>query len=160
MYGIHSAADFERYTPNRFVGVLQIGGWCRVTESTDLYTYEYTDQSGAEGFYPLLEAVHMDGTVRPWVCHAKYVAGDDLGSYSGAAPRAWDMSYNTCLLRYHEAHRTHITRVTASFIKAPYTRVLLMATHGVWRCTRRGGRLSREASANCGIDTDVRGKVV
>lgn len=61
----------------------------------------YTDQIGAAGYYPLPEAVRMDGTVRPWVVHVKYVAGDDMGSYSGVAPRAWDLSHNTCLTEFH-----------------------------------------------------------
>lgn len=117
--GIPSAAPFTRTTAARFVGVLQMAGWCKVLEEANTYSYLYTDQIGAAGYRPLPEAVRMDGTARNWVLHAKYVAGDDLASYAGVAPRPWDMSYLTCrtLYRAHGNQYCGKTSADDAFIK-------------------------------------------
>jgi hypothetical protein len=118
--GIKSATPFERYNPTRFVGVLQMAGWQRVDSDATSYIYLYTDEIGAAGFNPLPEAVRMDGSIRSWVVHTKYAAGDNLGSYSGAPIRAWDMSHNTCLTGFRSAWgNRYCGRTTAdeAFIK-------------------------------------------
>ncbi|GHV28103.1 hypothetical protein FACS18948_6600 [Clostridia bacterium] len=102
--GISSAIPFERSNPARFVGVLQMSGWCKYSESAGIsYTWTYTDNIGESGYHPLSEAVRMDGTVRAWVVHAKYLAGDDFGCYSGVPPRPWDVSHNSVITSYHNA---------------------------------------------------------
>ena len=93
--GITSANPFVRNDPTRPVGVLQMAPWMRYEEDDTSYTYWMSDQEGKEGFYPIPEAIDLDGTVHSWVVHAKYGLGDDLSSISGVPIRVWDISHNS-----------------------------------------------------------------
>lgn len=93
--GITSANPFVRNDPTRPVGVLQMAPWMKYEEDETSYTYWMSDQEGKEGFYPIPEAVDLDGTVHSWVVHAKYGLGDDLSSISGVPIRVWDISHNS-----------------------------------------------------------------
>ena len=93
--GITSANPFVRNDPTRPVGVLQMAPWMKYEEDDTSYTYWMSDQEGKEGFYPIPEAVDLDGTVHSWVVHAKYGLGDDLSSISGVPIRVWDISHNS-----------------------------------------------------------------
>lgn len=95
--------NFGRYDPDKLVGVIQMTGWCRYVDDAenDTYTYMYTDDMTAEGCAPLPEAVELDGTVRTWVVHGKYLSGDDYGCYSGVHPWAYTASHNTTRTNYH-----------------------------------------------------------
>lgn len=97
--------DFERTNPNKLVGVIQMTGWCRRVEDvvSDTYTLMYTDVIGASGYYPLPEAVDLDGTVRSWVVHAKYASGEDYRCYSGVAPWTYTASHNSAITAFHNA---------------------------------------------------------
>ena len=97
--------DFERTNPDKLVGVIQMTGWCQRVEDNvnDTYTIMYTDEIGASGYYPLPEAVDLDGTVRTWVVHAKYASGDDYKCYSGVAPWANNASHNSAITAFHNA---------------------------------------------------------
>lgn len=95
--------EFERYNPSKLVGVLQMTGWIKFVDdrTNHTYTYMYTDEIEADGYYPLPEAVNLDGTVRTWVVHAKYASGDDYGSYSGVIPWAYTASHNSSIDAFH-----------------------------------------------------------
>lgn len=95
--------EFERYNPSKLVGVLQMTGWIKYINnaSNHTYTYMYTDEIEADGYYPLPEAVNLDGTVRTWVVHAKYASGEDYGSYSGVAPWTYTASHNSAITAFH-----------------------------------------------------------
>lgn len=95
--------DFERDNPDKLVGVIQMTGWHKYVDDTenDVFTHMYTDEIGAAGYAPLPEAVDLDGTVRTWVVHGKYAAGDDYGCYSGVRPWTYTASYNTARTNFH-----------------------------------------------------------
>lgn len=96
---------FERDNPDKLVGVLQMTGWCSYIEDVenDTYTFMYTDETGATGYYPLPEAVDLDGMVRSWVIHAKYASGEDYKCYSGVAPWTYTASHNASITAFHNA---------------------------------------------------------
>lgn len=87
--------EFKRTDPAKIVGVLQMTGWARYFEDAESYGYEYTDVMPKDGFYPLPEAVALDGTVRPFVVHGKYAFGDAWECCSGRKTRLWDVSHNS-----------------------------------------------------------------
>ena len=95
--------SFERYDPGRLVGVIQMTGWHKYDDDVvnDVYTHMYTDAIGAAGYHPLPEAVNPDGMVRTWMVHAKYVAGDDYGCYSGVHPWTYTASHNSAITNFH-----------------------------------------------------------
>lgn len=88
--------NFERNNPEKIVGVLQATGWVKYSEAADgSYTYEYTDMTGAYGFYPLPEAVRLaDNTVRNWVVHTKYGFGPGYTCCADQAPLVYTVSHN------------------------------------------------------------------
>ena len=97
--------NFERTNPDKLVGVIQMTGWCRRVEdnANNTYTLMYTDEIGADGYYPLPEAVDLDGTIRTWVVHAKYASGADYKCYSGVAPWTYTASHNAAITAFHSA---------------------------------------------------------
>lgn len=92
--------NFVRTDPKVYVGVLQMSGYHYWTEGAETYTHGYS--AVRNGPYanvePLPEAVRVDGTVRPWVVHAKYMshttAEGKMSSCSGLIPTAW-ISHNS-----------------------------------------------------------------
>ena len=70
-------SGFERNNPNKYVGVMQMAGWRYEYEDATSYTEGYRDSFLAtyEHIAPLPEAVRVDGTVRKFVVHAKYMSG-------------------------------------------------------------------------------------
>ncbi|MGX8706791.1 MAG: hypothetical protein ACSW8J_09450, partial [bacterium] len=91
--------------PDKLVGVIQMTGWCKRVEDAvnDTFTLMYTDEIGAEGYYPLPEAVDLNGTVRSWVVHAKYASGEDCKCYSGVMPWTYTASHNAAITAFHTA---------------------------------------------------------
>ena len=86
--------SFQRSDPAKIVCCMQMTGWMRFVEDADVFGFDYTDQE-ADGFAPLPEAVELtDNSVRSWVVHCKYGAGDAWGSCSGVPLRVWDVSHN------------------------------------------------------------------
>ena len=86
---------FSRTTPKGLCGVMQMTGWVhRYNDGTNRGVH-YSDTKINSNYKPLPEAVRVDGTVRNFVVHAKYVAGYDadgtLTSASGLNP----VAYNT-----------------------------------------------------------------
>lgn len=93
-------ANFTRYDPSIFVGVMQMSGFIAQTQESDTYTVWYSSTQGRhEGSEPLAQAVRWsDNTVRPWVVHSKYVSqtiDGKLTSFSGALPTSYSISHNT-----------------------------------------------------------------
>lgn len=91
--------NFKRYDTGVFVGVLQMGGFTQDVEGDTTYTYSYSDGvAGTENFKPVPESVRVDGTIRPWVIHGKYLASvvdNKLTACAGVTPRAHVISHNS-----------------------------------------------------------------
>ena len=92
-------SGFKRYDPDTFVGVMQATGWHYQYEDAETYTHGYRDSYLAtyEDIVPLAEAVRIDGTVRPFVVHSKYMSTDNNGkltSCSGVHVKPYE-SHNT-----------------------------------------------------------------
>lgn len=68
------SSGFERDNPSKFVGVLQQTGYHYYINDEETYTHGIAD-SMVDGSKPYPEAVRNDNTIRPWVCHGKYMSG-------------------------------------------------------------------------------------
>lgn len=71
-------SNFERYNEDKYVGVLQMSMLHYWYEDETNYTHGVTDNledTSYENSTPYPESIKLDGTVRPWVCHGKYMAG-------------------------------------------------------------------------------------
>ena len=92
--------NFQRYSPNHFVGVLQMSGYFGVVDYDDRYEEHYssTENVPVKGIAPLDEAVRPNSNnVRPWVVHSKYfnhTVNNKMTSYAGVIPTAW-ISHNS-----------------------------------------------------------------
>lgn len=90
---------FERYNKDKFVGVLQASGYVYMMETASIIRLGYSSVwRPYANIAPLPEAVRVDGSVRPWVVHAKYLnhtVDGKLTSYSGVIPTAFNISHNT-----------------------------------------------------------------
>ena len=95
-------SSFERTNPDKFVGVMQMSAY--VWHSEDAVNETFTDGysakpvATADSCWMLPEAVRMDGTVREFVVHPKYmgkVVNGKLKCYSGVTPSAYVISHNT-----------------------------------------------------------------
>lgn len=85
---------FERYNPERHVGVLQMSPWHFWQDNADTYLHGVADYkvSGYEHVEPAPEAVRIDGSVRSWVVHAKYMSatrGGKMTCCAGMIPTAF-----------------------------------------------------------------------
>jgi len=92
------AGNFKRSDPTKIVAVLQMTGWKRawVDTTAGYYGWDYTDLLDQPNFRPLPEAIELsDNSVRPWVVHAKYAAGENWTCCSGQAIKVWNVSHNT-----------------------------------------------------------------
>lgn len=91
--------NFVRNDPEIFVGVLQMTGFHWYEEDDQTYTHGYSDSWGDHpNIAPLPEAVRVDGTVRPWVVHSKYMSktvNGKLTSCAGLIPTAYSISHNS-----------------------------------------------------------------
>lgn len=69
--------NFERYNPEKFVGVLQQSMFVLRREDDETYSVGVSTHkvNGYDYCKPLKEAVRKDGTMKEWVCHTKYQAG-------------------------------------------------------------------------------------
>ena len=93
--------NFQRYSPNHFVGVLQMSAYYAVVDYDDRYEEHYssTENVPVKGIAPLDEAVRPNSNnVRPWVVHSKYfnhTVNNKMTSYAGVIPTAYSISHNT-----------------------------------------------------------------
>lgn len=85
--------NFERSNPEKFVGVMQQTGYVAKVDSETEQKYYYADAGNAyDGvtLVPLPEAVKLDGTVRSFVVHSKYMSGivnSKMTCCKGVVPR-------------------------------------------------------------------------
>lgn len=83
--------NFVRDDPTKFVGVMQQTGWVKKVDDASTQKYYYADDKNAyEDLVPLPEAIKLDGTVRSFVVHAKYMSGivdSKMTCCSGVIPR-------------------------------------------------------------------------
>jgi hypothetical protein len=86
-------AGFSLTNPNGLAGVMQMTAFVHVYGNEAVKGVKYSDTRIDENYLPLPESVRaIDDTVRPFVIHAKYIAGKDaagrLTSASGLHPAA------------------------------------------------------------------------
>lgn len=90
--------NFVRDDPEVYVGVLQMAGYRWTAENETTYTHGYCDTlKPYANIEPIPEAVRVDGTMRPWVVHSKYMSktvNGKMTSCAGMAPTAF-VSHNT-----------------------------------------------------------------
>ena len=79
--------NFKRNDPTVYVGVMQATGWRYQYEDTETYTQGYRADYLATyaDIEPLPEAVRVDGSVRPFVVHSKYMAGVNNGKLTACS---------------------------------------------------------------------------
>lgn len=71
------------------VGEVTMSAWFGIEDAEDAILYHYSDIQTELTPYPMKESVNPDGTISPFMIHAKYVAGDIDGvpySSKGLAP--------------------------------------------------------------------------
>ena len=71
------------------VGEVTMSAWFGIENTTEAVLYHYSDSQTELTPYPMKESVNPDGTISPFMIHAKYAAGDiDGAPYSskGLAP--------------------------------------------------------------------------
>ena len=71
------------------VGEVTMSGWFGVEDTETAILYHYSDKESELTPHPMKESINPDGTISPFMIHAKYVAGDIDGtpySSKGLAP--------------------------------------------------------------------------
>lgn len=71
------------------VGEVTMSAWFGIEDTTEAVLYHYSDSRTELTPYPMKESINPDGTISPFMIHAKYAAGDiDGAPYSskGLAP--------------------------------------------------------------------------
>jgi hypothetical protein len=95
---IKGDSNFKNDGTNGDVYVMAMAGYIKRYFDANVWRISYSDFP-YEGFEILDEAVKPDGTIRPYLLHAKYVAGrnpidGELASISNVAPEYINMSHN------------------------------------------------------------------
>ena len=71
------------------VGEVTMSAWFGIEDTTEAVLYHYSDRQTELTPYPMKESINPDGTISPFMIHAKYAAGDIDGvpySSKGLAP--------------------------------------------------------------------------
>ena len=71
------------------VGEATMSAWFGIEDTTEAVLYHYSDSQTELTPYPMKESINPDGTISPFMIHAKYAAGDIDGvpySSKGLAP--------------------------------------------------------------------------
>ena len=71
------------------VGEVTMSAWFGIEDTTEAVLYHYSDSQTELTPYPMKESINPDGTISPFMNHAKYAAGDIDGvpySSKGLAP--------------------------------------------------------------------------
>lgn len=71
------------------VGEVTMSAWFGIEDTTEAVLYHYSDSRTELTPYPMKESINPDGTISPFMIHAKYAAGDIDGvpySSKGLAP--------------------------------------------------------------------------
>lgn len=94
---------FKRDGTNGDVYIMNMLGYVKRFDTPTTWGYSYSDTLHA-GFNVLPEAVKPDGTVRPFLLHAKYIAGvgsdGKLASISGVNPEYNGMSHDGQITKF------------------------------------------------------------
>lgn len=94
---------FKRDGTNGDVYIMNMLGYIKRFDTPTTWGYSYSDTLHA-GFNVLPEAVKPDGTVRPFLLHAKYIAGvgsdGKLASISGVNPEFNSMSHDGQITKF------------------------------------------------------------
>nr|WP_321303333.1 hypothetical protein [uncultured Trichococcus sp.] len=100
---IKGDARFKRDGTNGDVYIMNMLGYIKRFDTPTTWGYSYSDTLHA-GFTVLPEAVKPDGTVRPFLLHAKYIAGvgsdGKLASISGVNPEFNSMSHDGQITKF------------------------------------------------------------
>nr|WP_319218369.1 hypothetical protein [uncultured Trichococcus sp.] len=100
---IKGDARFKRDGTNGDVYIMNMLGYIKRFDTPTTWGYSYSDTLHA-GFTVLPEAVKPDGTVRPFLLHAKYIAGvggdGKLASISGVNPESNSMSHDGQITKF------------------------------------------------------------
>lgn len=97
-----------RFTNDGTMGdvyVMAMTGYVKYYETDTVWGISYSDTMHA-GFEVIHEAEKIDGTIRPYLLHAKYVAGrnphenNNLASISGVYPEFVNMSHNGQIIEF------------------------------------------------------------
>lgn len=62
------------------VGEVTMSAWFGIEDTTEAVLYHYSDSQTELTPYPMKESVNPDGTISPFMIHAKYAAGDIDGA--------------------------------------------------------------------------------
>lgn len=97
---------FKADGSNGDVYVMAMPGYIKRYSNENVWGISYSDVKYA-GYEILDEAVKPDGTIRPYLLHAKYVAGRNpldgqLASISGVYPEYNSMSHNDQITKFHD----------------------------------------------------------
>ena len=71
------------------VGEVTMSAWFGIEDTAEAVLYHYSDSQTEMTPYPMKESINPDGTINPFMIHAKYAAGDIEGtpySSKGLAP--------------------------------------------------------------------------
>ena len=71
------------------IGEVTMSAWFGIEDTTEAVLYHYSDSQTELTPYPMKESINPDGTISPFMIHAKYAAGDIDGvpySSKGLAP--------------------------------------------------------------------------
>lgn len=74
------------------VGEVTMSAWFGIEDTTEAVLYHYSDSQTELTPHPMKESINPDGTLSPFMIHAKYIAGDIEGapySSKGMAPANW-----------------------------------------------------------------------
>ena len=85
---LESQIGFTKYGKVQ-VGEVTMSAWFGIEDTTEAVLYHYSDSQTELTPYPMKESVNPDGTISPFMIHAKYAAGDIDGvpySSKGLAP--------------------------------------------------------------------------
>ena len=117
-------ASFDRYDPDKFVGVMQMSAYHWEESDSDTFTHGYSANyvGGKTYCEPLPECYHRDGTFKQFMVHSKYMGFVDsngyMRCYSGVMPTAWqgvDTAETAC--KKHSNQYGSESIVTLSFLK-------------------------------------------
>lgn len=92
--------NFERYNPEKYVGVMQMALYHYWHEENESYMHGLTDTMlhTYGNIEPLPESIKPDGTLRHFIVHSKYMSktvNGKMTSCSGLIPTAYNISHNS-----------------------------------------------------------------
>ena len=94
-----------------FVGEVTCSGWVGIEDFPDSFIVHYSDKKTDRTPFPMKESINPDGTVNPWMVHAKYLASEINGkpySTAGECPannnqlHNVNTSYNAQIAWHHK----------------------------------------------------------